>query len=433
MVRASTQQTVDRIVGTAAVIGLSIIFVRWLSNPPSMLEEEKCKKNRKQYSWMPSWWPVIAIQRWDKRNRSEKDGAEDEQHVEKLGNDDGEYAHQGSCHCGSIKFVLKGQRRLRAVDSPGKIRYPHVPTAANKFQLLCGESNMRFYYEDDNDDSSSITFDHAGEERNDSKQASGAHVFCGSCGVHVFHADRSSGELEVNANCLDGLETKLVFSEQSSSGLSSITNNIKQQGKLTPLSRSQSSLSSTLEAENANDVEQRAKNATIETVSENEPFLGSARFLESLDDNRNNSIPRKQSLSSDPTQSESYSTIMMTEGDDSSMGSSSITGASMTFHHSSLSVASGAASAYDRTNRTGLPPLPPSRIPSSDRSVKTLPPRFGERLGYTSGGVMGGVGSSWSVASIETNDLDGADVGKTTISPRMRDQMKKYMGRHMSE
>eukprot|EP00579_Thalassiosira_antarctica_P017244 CAMPEP_0201933448 /NCGR_PEP_ID=MMETSP0903-20130614/31577_1 /ASSEMBLY_ACC=CAM_ASM_000552 /TAXON_ID=420261 /ORGANISM="Thalassiosira antarctica, Strain CCMP982" /LENGTH=433 /DNA_ID=CAMNT_0048473393 /DNA_START=473 /DNA_END=1777 /DNA_ORIENTATION=- len=432
MVRASTQQAVDRIVGTAVIIGLSVVFVRWLSHhtPPSLsLEDKNTQSSRKErYSWMPWWWPVIALQRWSDKSKNEKECKEDKKdQVGNIENNDGDYEHQGSCHCSSITFVLRGPQRLQAVDSPGKIRYPHIPTSANRFQLLRGESDMRFYYEEDNDDSSSITFDHAVEERNDANQASGAHVFCGNCGVHVFHADRSSGELEVNANCLDGGETTLVFREQPS-----------QQGKKwTPLSRSQSSLSSTMEVDN--DVEKLAKNSTIETVSETEPFLGSASFLESSDD-RKSPIHRKESVSSDPTQSESYSTTMMAESDDLSMASSSITGASM--YHSSLSVASGAAPTHDRADRAGLPPLPPSRISSShrlvppprlsssDRSVKTLPPRFGERPGYASGGVGGGVGSSWSVASMESNDLDGGDVGKTTISPRVRDQMKKYMQKY---
>ncbi|KAL7539399.1 hypothetical protein ACHAXR_009251 [Thalassiosira sp. AJA248-18] len=424
MVRASTQQTVDRIVGTAAVIGLSVAVIRWLSYQSSshMLEEKEYKDRRKKYSWMPWWWPVIAMESWNKRNRTTRRTGEecgkDENHEETIGNIDGDYEHQGSCHCGLITFLIRGPQRLQAVDSPGKIRYPHVPTSANRFQLLRGESDMRFYYEEDNDDSSSITFEHAGEERNDTNEALGAHAFCGNCGVHVFHADRTSGELEVNANCLDGGETTLIYKKQSSARLSSIT--MKQQGKLTP--RSQSSLSSTLEFENA-------KNSTIETVSETEPFLGSARFLETMDDNSNTCTPRKESMSSDPTQSESYSTSIIAENDDLSMGSSSITGASMPLYYSSLSVASH----HDRTDRAGLPPLPPSRISSSDRSVKTLPAFLGERPGYVSAGVRRGVDSSWSVASIESNDMDGGNAGKPTISPRMRDQMKKYMSRHMSD
>ena len=51
--------------------------------------------------------------------------------------------------------------------------------------------------------------------------------------------------------------------------------------------------------------------------------------------------------------------------------------------------------------------------------------------------VGAGISSNWSVTSFDSNDLDGGvrDEGemtrKTTISPRMRDQMKYYMSRHM--
>jgi len=467
MVRPSTQQTVDRIVGTAVVIGLSVVVVRWLSNPSSssdsiMLEGGNKKRVRSKRYKIQWWWPVIALQKWSGRGRHYDEGErrssmvdnngarsgnnggelssrEEEDQGEIIQGNDGEYEHKGSCHCSSITFVLRGPKLLQAVDSPGKIRYPHIPIPADRFQLLRGKSDMRFYYEDDNnDDSSSITFDHAVvEERND---ASGAHVFCGNCGVHVFHADRSSGELKVNANCLDDCgETTLVYRKQSSS-LGGIT--LKQPGKRASPRSSLSPSSALLEVDSANDVEKLARNSTIETVSETEPFLGSASFLESLDD-RTSSLPRKESLSSDPTQTESNSTSIMAEGDDSSMGSSSITGASMPLHFSSLSLSSGgwALPTHDRTDRAGLPPLPPSKISSSDRlppsrmpsdrSVKTLPPRFGEHPGYAPGGVGRSVGGGWSVASMESNDLDnGGNVGKSTISPRMRDQMKKYMQKY---
>ena len=159
-----------------------------------------------------------------------------------------------------------------------------------------------------------------------------------------------------------------------------------------------------------------------------------------------NSIPRKESISSSvgsptTTQPESYS--VAEESDDLSMGSMS----SLPLYHSALSVASGATGAsttnYRTTTgsssssyRTGLrPPLPSSsnnRNPSSDRSVKTLPPWFGDRPPGTSYTASGGRSrGGWSVASLESNDLDGGDNdGKTTVSPRMRDQMKKYLERH---
>ena len=417
---------------------------------------------------------------------------------------------------------------------------------------------MRFYYEDDNnDDSSSIAFDHADEGRRGdaaaADQASGAHSFCGNCGVHVFHADRSSGRLEVNANCLDGggaSKARQVYMEQASSGVSSVTNN-------TTVSQSQYSQHSTTGPENVGDIDEDAGNPAIETVSDIERFSGGgATPSTGLDYNnlKNSIIARKESLSSEPTHPESYSTAIMAEGDDLSMGSSLsvITGAYLpSYHCSSHSVASGSAnnahggsnrtgsrppqpsripppgrsakglppqpaersrngsgergginggingggwsvasaesndldgvddaeqttiesystaimaegddssmgslsvtgysshsvasasasasaSAHDRSNRTGLPPLPPSRIPSSDRSAKTLPSRLGERSYGSFRGVRAGSinGGGWSIASMESNDLDGVDdVEQTTISPRMRDQMKKYLGRHIN-
>ncbi|KAL7555201.1 hypothetical protein ACHAWF_018862 [Thalassiosira exigua] len=446
MVRASTQQTVDRIVGTAAIIGLSVVFVRWLSNSSSSHRSaptpdgKQCKKSREEkYSRIPWWWPVLALRRSNDQRRGEspsKDRRNNESEIE----NDAEYEHRGSCTCGSIEFALRGPSQLQTVESPGKIRHPHIPMSADRFQLRQGESEMRFYYEE-TDDSSSITFEQAGEERNIVKEASGAIGFCGTCGVHILHADRTSGALEVNANCLHGGKTKLIYREQPSD-LSSIS--MKQQGKSTPLQRSPSSLSSNLEAENGNSSEQPAKNSGIETVSETEPFLGPGRlFEERLDEKHNNGIPRKESVSSDPTQPESFSSTNLVENDDSSMGSSSVTGASMLLHHSTLSAASGAAS-YVRADRKGLPPLPPSRISSSDRlppskipsdrSVQTLPPWLGERPRYSPRAAGSVGGSGWSVASMESSDLNSAEeLGKTTISPRMRDQMKKYMGRHMQK
>ena len=134
---------------------------------------------------------------------------------------------------------------------------------------------MRFYYEDDNnDDSSSIAFDHADEGRRGdaaaADQASGAHSFCGNCGVHVFHADRSSGRLEVNATCLDGggaSKARQVYMEQASSGVSSVTNN-------TTVSQSQYSQHSTTGPENVGDIDEDAGNPAIETVSDIERFSG---------------------------------------------------------------------------------------------------------------------------------------------------------------
>lgn len=277
----------------------------------------------------------------------------------------------------------------------------------------------------------------------------------------MFHADRSLGELEINAHCLDNGgddgEAKLLFEGE------------EEEEDRHPASSS-SSKHTTLH-------HGKSSGTIIETVSENEPFLGGTaitRLIHSYYDtnnssnyndcNENNNMQlrtKKSSMSSsDPTQPDTYSTaIMADEGDDLSMASSSTAGGggvSLTQYHSLLSVASvgdaaapapassSSASVRDRINRTGLPPRPPpssSRISPSNRSVSTLPPWLdhGRRSGgggYFFGTSRGGMNScsSWSVASIES-DFDGMDTQSlsSSISPRMRDQMKKYLSSHMSE
>ncbi|KAL3770369.1 hypothetical protein ACHAWU_003589 [Discostella pseudostelligera] len=448
MVRPSTQQTVDRILGTAAVISISVALVRWLSSQSSSSSHSLRRQDRKECAendnnistrwtwWRWSWlWPdrgAAALQsKWNDNEKQNRTQA---------------YEHSGSCHCGSIHFLLQGSKRLHAIDTPGKIRFPHVSISANQFQLVRGEDQMRFYYEDTiTDDSSSITFDilpgappshtmdGSSNHASNDNHASCAFCFCGNCGVHVFHADRSLGVLEINAHCLDGGEAKLVYGEEE-----------------VDLQHASISSKHSLHGRSSSKA-----GTVIETVSENEPFLGGTlRPVHSYD---NNNIDRVQLRtkessisSSDPTQYDTYSTAMMAESDDLSMASSSIAGGvSLTQYHSLLSVASvGAPSApasssssiRDRTDRTGLPPRPPSfsRISPSNRSVSTLPPWLDGRPGSYHGSrgglnsMGGGVGSSWSVTSIESHEFDGMDT-KSTISPRMRDQMKKYLSSHMSE
>lgn len=343
--------TADRIVGTSIVIGLSLALVRWISPPHTSSVARDTKQyttSRQRRSWMPWWWLAFALRRWSDKSRHGNEHLEDSAQDENNENSDGDCEHQGSCQCSSIKFAFRGPQRLQAVDSPGTNRYPHIPTPASKFQLIKGEEFLCV------------------NMQNGEGETLEAYVSCKNCGVHVFHADQSSGELEVNAHCVDGFEKQTTKS-------------------------------------------------TIETVFETEPFLESSDSLNGL-------LLMKECLSSDPTQPESSSTSMLAESDDLSMESSSIHSASMS------GVASAAVSNDIRMDRSGLPPLPPSKVSSiprmlsSDRSVKTMPPRFEERRG---------VGSSWSIGSMElSTDLDNNDVRNATISPKMRDQMKKYMQKY---
>jgi hypothetical protein len=190
--------------------------------------------------------------------------------------------------------------------------------------------------------------------------------------------------------------------------------------------------------------------------------MAGASFIESLDydnANKNNSINndlsntdqctssssnnnnnnKELSVTSTTDPESSYSTAIMMDGDDtSSMGSQSATSAYLSLYHTSQHVvpASPIATSHDRTTTTttaimGAGP----RIPSSNRSVKTLPPRLGGGIGTTTSG------GGWSVTSSDDllfnydddddDDDDGGDEEHTSISPRMRDRMMKYLKRHI--
>lgn len=102
MVRPSTQQTVDRIVGTAAILGLSIAAIRWLCHA------SKQRRGRQNQTTLPWWWPIIALRRRsDRRARSHGEGGgELEQSRAREKNMESGYEHRGSCHCRSIQFLV---------------------------------------------------------------------------------------------------------------------------------------------------------------------------------------------------------------------------------------------------------------------------------------------------------------------------------------
>eukprot|EP00985_Skeletonema_marinoi_P032210 scaffold39075_cov148-Skeletonema_marinoi.AAC.7 len=534
----STTQSLDRLVGTAAIIGLSLaVVLQWLSSPSAdendvfeedgsnQQQEERSRaadvtaspsrrkvddnKSTSSSSW---WWPVrILMKRRKKKIRRKRINKDDDindniaNHPQNLDEsyktnddasscDDGFCDHLGSCECGSIRFIvsnifwhiniklhvsfsyrrlticithvhntqLKGPKHLQPSQSPGKMQYPHIRTSASSFHLLQGEADMRFQYvqetdeDNDNNNNTSVTNDGADDsstiatEHNEKQHASslGAHVFCGNCGVHVMHADRSSEELEVNANCL------LEEQEQQQSPVEEQQQEQKQQ--IQQQTSSMSSLSTidgdttTTEPVTSTRSQQQQQQQQLNSVSEHELFLGSAQFWGELDNNQSNITSsdknkphelessqhaRTESIAStgEQTHPESYTTMVDTptyEGGDYSMdGSSSVTQGAMGGGGDASSVASLSV------NAGLLPPLPPSRLPplsssSDSKSVRTLPPWFGERPGYASHPSRS-VGGGWSVASMETNDLDSVGGESTTVSPRMRDQMKFYMNRHM--
>jgi len=342
------------------------------------------------------------------------------------------YEHRGSCHCRSIQFLLRGPQKLEAVDSPGKIRYPHIPTTATQFQLLRGENEVKFYYVNDKSDSSvgstiaseeqpDYNFENDDDQHNNrtQQQSSGAHGFCVNCGVHILRApSRSSEDLEINANCLeDG-------------------------GKPSPDRKGHASLSQRSPTAGNEDKtmfdEGKVRTNPIETVNEDEQLLGgSVNFWESLDDRpvppepyESKFIPSETKERSDSIQNSHPLTQSVTESDDYSMGSSSLHTATSSLHM--LSVASGHVGVSSSNSRAGHPPLPPS----SGMSAKTLPPKFSQtqRTRYGGGRSVGAGKSNWSIASMESQELMNADSDKSnTVTSERMNQMKYYMSRHMAK
>jgi len=488
----STSQPLDRLVGTAAVIGLSLAVVlhSWISAPSDendVFEEEEgsnqqfhdghntaASPSRRKINGNKStssswWWPVTILTRRKKkrRKRSRKHDENndniannhptDRDDSHKVNDDSSSYNegycdHLGSCECGSIQFILKGPKHLQPIQSPGRIEYPHVRTSANNFQILKGEADMRFQYvqetnDEDYDNNTSVNNNHGDDtstiatEHNEKHHASslGAHVFCGNCGVHIMHADRSSEELEVNANCL-------LEKEQHKS--SSVEKQEEQQQKqiIQHQTSSMSSLSTIdVDATTTDPVtltrsQSQQQQHQLNSVSEHELFLGSAQLWGELDNSQSNtSDDNNKPHELENSQHARTESISSTGGqthpeisDDYSIDGSllappgAIGGGGGASSSTALSVSSGL-----------LPPLPPSRLPplstsSDSKSVRTLPPWFGERPGYASHPSRS-VGGGWSVASMETNDLDSVGGESTTVSPRMRDQMKFYMSRHMKD
>jgi len=380
--------------------------------------------------------------------------------------------------------------------------------------LLQGESDMRFQYVQHNDaahdddgggdDSSTIATEHNHEERHHQSSSTtattetssvvslGAHVFCGICSVQVMYADRSSEELEVNANCLllhmeeekdEEEEQRPIIKEEEQKQ----HQKQQQQQQTSVIQQQTSSLSSlsTIDGEmvgggggggsTTDHLVSPITQTQLTSVSEHELFLGSAEFWGSLDNKnhpmvnntapsnsstnisnsgttnelhkmentRNHNHQRKESISSmgEQTHPESYTTMLDTPtevgDDDDDVDDYSMDG-SLSVAHSLSVMTTGERGSGGGGGSSGLlPPLPPGRLhpplstSSDSRSVRTLPPWFGERPGFASRSV----GGNWSVASsMEINDLDSVTVAGDahTVSPRMRDQMKFYMEKYVN-
>ena len=98
--------------------------------------------------------------------------------------------HTGACMCGRFGFRLLAPADLKALDCPGRVRYPHIFVPVSAFQPLADLRLLTLY----------------------SARGGGlaspnvvVHAFCTSCGVPVFRAsDGAIDTLVVNIECLRG-------------------------------------------------------------------------------------------------------------------------------------------------------------------------------------------------------------------------------------
>mmetsp|Transcript_11535 Transcript_11535/g.23258 ORF Transcript_11535/g.23258 Transcript_11535/m.23258 type:complete len:301 (+) Transcript_11535:132-1034(+) len=91
--------------------------------------------------------------------------------------------HQGSCHCQVVEFTIEAPKRLKALDCPSKIRYPHVHLPIKALQVLRGEHRLARC----------------------STRGSGVTAtcfFCSACGVHVYRT-HDAESCDVNTDLLE--------------------------------------------------------------------------------------------------------------------------------------------------------------------------------------------------------------------------------------
>ncbi|DAZ99372.1 TPA: LOW QUALITY PROTEIN: hypothetical protein N0F65_005274 [Lagenidium giganteum] len=98
------------------------------------------------------------------------------------------FQHRGSCDCGSLRFFALAARRVEAFDDSNvlsckKGRYPYLVVPTSCFDMIETSGEISIY-----------------EPQNSSSQ----HVFCGKCGVHIFHFDQTQSDyVAINVYCLE--------------------------------------------------------------------------------------------------------------------------------------------------------------------------------------------------------------------------------------
>ena len=95
--------------------------------------------------------------------------------------------HNGSCHCGRVRFEVDAPRTLEVDECNCSIcvrsGYLHLIVPRSRFRVVSGEDGLTSY-----------RFNTGVAE----------HLFCSRCGIKSFYVPRSHPEgISVNARCID--------------------------------------------------------------------------------------------------------------------------------------------------------------------------------------------------------------------------------------
>jgi len=178
--------SLDRALGAAASLGLSLAILRLVVHAYKAMKglensEGHAGENGSPGSVLSS--AIFGYMRRLLRNMLIDDGHDST--VDHY-NDGAMITHQGSCHCESVCFEAIAPRCLATQDGPGKIQFRRTEIKASKFKVVKGKECLNTYY-----------------VYCKRTSRTGAHAFCGRCGVHILYAPcKNSPTLYLNVNCM---------------------------------------------------------------------------------------------------------------------------------------------------------------------------------------------------------------------------------------
>jgi len=183
----NSQQPMDRALGVAATLALSLALLRLAGHALKYDGQEEAPSS---FSSIKGVLRTILLDLYPSRQAE--------------GQDQEWIVHRGSCHCKAIQFELIAPKKVRASRGQGKIQFPHSRTNATNFRLLKGTDHLHMYYVN-------VPSKGRGVE-----PVIAAHSFCCQCGVNILHAPNSlSSELDVNVSCLEKADIHVIPSSQN--------------------------------------------------------------------------------------------------------------------------------------------------------------------------------------------------------------------------